>query len=198
MGIHNYYDIASDISQDMRKIGYIINHTLVARLKGMLKKTGRMLKGWETKRYGKSEMLRYVSDEPIYPVVYVKNKKISQINPELCRYTSEGRKLIHDELTFSNDYLIEVMMSKPHKGIGIKYADNRLSLFSAQYGRCAVTGYEFAHCEEIAYHHIKPKSKGEADNYQNCYHMQRSSQAHSCNKTSYNQTVFGIVEPCRR
>jgi len=51
--------------------------------------------------------------------------------------------------------------------VSVEYVDNRLSLFSAQYGRCAVTGYEFACCEEIACHHIKPTSKGGADNYQN-------------------------------
>jgi len=167
MEIHNYYEIATDISLNMSKIEYIINLTLVNRLKGMLKRTGRELKDKEKKRYGKSKMLRYGGGEPLYPVAHTQCKNPMNLQTGLCRYTYEGRKLIHDDLIFRNNYLLDEIMSKPYKGISVEYADNRLSLFSEQYGRCVVTGYEFENCEEIACHHIKPKSKGGADNYQN-------------------------------
>ena len=47
------------------------------------------------------------------------------------------------------------------------FRSNRLSLFSAQRGRCAVTGEEFLDITEIHCHHKKPRSQGGRDNYRN-------------------------------
>lgn len=46
-------------------------------------------------------------------------------------------------------------------------ADNRLSLFCAQLGKCAVTGLKFENLENIHCHHKKPYHMGGKDNYQN-------------------------------
>ena len=48
-----------------------------------------------------------------------------------------------------------------------EYADNRLSLYCAQYGKCAITGQIFEVLSDIHCHHKLPKSKGGKDNYQN-------------------------------
>ena len=42
-----------------------------------------------------------------------------------------------------------------------------LSLFCAQYGKCAVTGQVFETLGDIHCHHKLPKNKGGRDNYQN-------------------------------
>ena len=42
-----------------------------------------------------------------------------------------------------------------------------MSLFSAQYGKCAVTGKEFLDTSEVHCHHKVPKELGGKDNYQN-------------------------------
>ena len=47
------------------------------------------------------------------------------------------------------------------------YADNRISLFSAQWGKCAVTGKEFNNTREIHCHHIIPRNAGGSDKYAN-------------------------------
>ena len=52
------------------------------------------------------------------------------------------------------------------KDRSIEYADNRISLFAAQYGKCAVTG-KFLNCHEIHCHHKIPKSMGGTDAYAN-------------------------------
>ncbi|MDR1539023.1 MAG: HNH endonuclease [Clostridiales bacterium] len=44
--------------------------------------------------------------------------------------------------------------------------DNRISLYAAQYGRCAVTGNEHA-IGEIHCHHKKPLKNGGTDRYAN-------------------------------
>lgn len=46
-------------------------------------------------------------------------------------------------------------------------ADNRLSPFSAQWGKCAITDKPFLLLEDIHCHHIVPKWKGGSDAYSN-------------------------------
>lgn len=58
-------------------------------------------------------------------------------------------------------------MSQPLYGRSTEYADNRISLFSAQWGKCAVTGKEFLVTEDIHCHHIKRKIDGGGDEYGN-------------------------------
>ena len=48
----------------------------------------------------------------------------------------------------------------------VEYMDNRVSLYAAQYGKCAVTG-KVLWIDEIHCHHKKPISQGGTDEYQN-------------------------------
>ena len=58
-------------------------------------------------------------------------------------------------------------MLQPQYGKSVEYADNRISLFSAQWGKCAVTGKSFEILEDIHCHHKKPKCGGGTDKYAN-------------------------------
>lgn len=52
-------------------------------------------------------------------------------------------------------------------GGSIEFYDNRISLYSAQWGKCYVTGKEFLSLKDIHCHHKIPKSKGGTDAYSN-------------------------------
>lgn len=85
----------------------------------------------------------------------------------VCSYTAEGRREIHDNLRIQNLHLMWEMMRRPAYGRSTEFADNRISLFSAQYGKCAVTGKPFLTTEEIHCHHKTPRHKGGKDEYSN-------------------------------
>lgn len=171
-GEHNYYCIATGVNLDCSTLNRVVMTIFTNRLgtqKGTrLVRKGRELTKHEREKYGKSAMLRYVagSNEPIYPVGYVKHKnpmaKKRSVNP----YTAEGRKGIHDNLRV-NTALMRDIMAQPLYGRSAEYADNRISLFSAQWGKCAVTGKEFMSLDSIHCHHITPRSMGGTDKYQN-------------------------------
>ncbi len=63
--------------------------------------------------------------------------------------------------------MLKALLRQEIHGQTAAYADNRLSLFCAQYGKCAVTGQVFETLGDIHCHHKLPKSKGGGDNYQN-------------------------------
>lgn len=172
MGMQNYYCIATGISEDCRKIGRAVMTVLTNRLergrKTRLVETGRKLTQTERDRYGKSRQLRYIagSDEPIYPVGYTQYRSAKPINRRSNIYTAEGRKSLHTNLRVNTKILL-AMMRMSLKGISVEYADNRLSLYSAQKGKCAISGTEFQTATEIHCHHIVPRQHGGNDQYSN-------------------------------
>ena len=174
LGIQNYYNIATDICKDFRIIQHQIDIVAKSRLharnskKSKLGKSGRILSEFERTRYGVSKALRYVksSGEPIYPIGYVSPKPPISKSEKVCMYTPEGRKGIHQNLRIDTTILIE-LMKNPSIGSSTEYNDNKLSLYSAQQGKCAITQRVFRGTEEIHCHHKIPKEKGGTDKYQN-------------------------------
>ncbi len=151
MGIQNYYQLATDISIDCGDIGRTVNIVLKNRLKSgkthRLKEEGRDLTKMELQRYGKSEQLRYIaqSKEPIYPISYVQCTNPMNLRRKVCAYTATGRSAIHDDLRI-NTFLLLQLMRAPTYSHSAEYADNRISLFSAQWGKCAITGKKLGIC----------------------------------------------------
>ena len=82
-------------------------------------------------------------------------------------YTPEGREAIHSNLSFPNKGFINALMAQPLYDRSIEYADNRISMFSAQWGKCAITGTVFQCLGDIHCHHIIPRSMGGMDRYDN-------------------------------
>lgn len=169
MGMQNYYCIATDISLDCRKLHRMVMTIFTNRIHGgRFTKKGRILTDYERERYGASSMLRYVagSEEPIYPVGYIKHKHPMAKQRSINQYTPQGRAKIHQDLRLDKRLLLE-MMRQPLRDRNAEYADNRISLFSAQWGKCAVMGTPFEVLEDIPCHHKEPRSKGGSDAYEN-------------------------------
>lgn len=173
MGVHNYYRIATHISVDCRNIEWRTGHMLKNRLtriglskepKGNMKDSG-IYKSSVLKWYGKSRRLRYLRNHYILPIGFVSNKIPMSRTRKINRYTKEGRALKHQNLKFDTGVL-RWLMRNPVKGQSIEYADNRISLYAAQYGKCAVTN-ELLEAHDIHCHHKVPKQYGGSDNYSN-------------------------------
>ena len=152
VGIQNYYRIATNISLDASKLNRAVMIVITNRLEGIRRK-GRKLTPAERTRYGKSAKLRFIANEPIYPIGYMQHKI------PLNKSRKEQEQIV-DDIKLN-------LMRQPLYGRSIEYADNRISLYSAQKGKCAVTGEKFTSMDEIHCHHKQPKSKGGTDDYQN-------------------------------
>ncbi len=163
-GLHNYYRVATKVSEDFSKIAWGLKKKMANRLPG-LTKSGKLQSGYIQERYGKSKQLRFLNGHPLIPVGYVQTKDAQHKKKTVNRYTPEGRTEIHKNLGFHTSTMIW-MMRNPVLDRTIEYADNRISLFAAQYGRCAVTGKRLlphnVHC-----HHKLPLKDGGSDHYSN-------------------------------
>lgn len=182
LGIQNYYQLATCISIDCRNIHRRIMTVLTNRLnteKGcMLKRDGGTVTEAEKERFGNSKMIRYVSgiDQMIYPIAYIKNKIPMAKKSAVCSYTSDGRELIHTELKINRSILKGLREQLPESH-STEYYDCRISLFSAQKGKCAVSGEEFVNVEDIATWLKTPKELGGYERYKNMTLIHKKYQA---------------------
>lgn len=166
LGLHNYYRIATNINLDFSIIGRQVAIVTKNRLKGRLSKIGnKVLNNAITKRYGKSKQMQYLHGYPMAVVSYVQTKNPMHKKKSINKYTPEGRREIHNKLQ-TDPSVFQYLMLSPITGQSLEYADNRISLYSAQKGRCAITK-ELMDCDDIHCHHILPKKLGGTDKYQN-------------------------------
>ena len=163
VGIHNYYNKATLIAFDCSKVNYIISNWIDNRLN--VTKQGAIQNKYLSKKYGKSQQIRWLNNCPIIPIGYVKHSKAISIKNEICKFTPKGRELIHKSLDIDVGVLVQ-LMKNPILDMSVEYNDNRISKYTAQLGRCAVLGVSLSF-QEIHCHHIKPISDGGTDKFQN-------------------------------
>lgn len=175
IGVHNYYSMATFICHDFHELAFSVHKSLNARLKKRLKtakevkkrKLGYVIPDYIKERYGNSEQLKFVRGYALAPIGYVKHR-----NPMLKRcitnsYTPEGREAVHKMLGKSIDTgIMHYLMRNPIPYRTAAYNDNRISLYCAQYGKCAVIGRKLE-IKEIHCHHKLPKYLGGTDEYKN-------------------------------
>lgn len=166
VGMHNYYQIATCVNLDFSPIAFSVGKQMKNRLgKQGLSKQGKLEKGYIRDKYGGSSQIRFLKGHPLVPVGYIRHKNPLSKKRSINRYTEDGREEIHKMLGI-NVEILTWLMRNPKLGQSVEYADNRISLYAAQYGKCAVTG-KFLNCHEIHCHHKIPKSMGGTDAYAN-------------------------------
>ena len=101
----------------------------------------------------------------LFPIPAVTHKNPVGFTQEVCDYTKEGREKIHNKLRINVD-ILHYLMENPLPDDSTELADNRISLYSAQWGKCQVTGENLL-IGEMELHHKLPQELGGTDEYQN-------------------------------
>lgn len=164
-GIHNYYRYATMIASDCEQIHRAVSTVMKNRLYNRLSKRGTINEVYIRENYGKSKQIRFVSSKTVAPVGYIQNKTPLFKKKKVCKYTAEGREIIHKSLGINTSIMLALMRIKEPRR-SVEYMDNRISLYAAQYGRCAITGKELC-LDEIHCHHKLPLKNGGDDRYSN-------------------------------
>ena len=167
IGLHQYFRIATMISEDMGNIAYEVNACMKDhRMKRRIKKTGVITSDFIKKEYGKSKQLRYISRDPLLPIGYIKHKNPMMKRNTVNAYTKEGREEIHKNLATVDISILRFLMEHPIPQRSIEYNDNRIALYCAQRGKCHVTG-QMLNPMTIHCHHKVPRLQGGTDQYNN-------------------------------
>ena len=166
LGMHNYYKIASNCSRDFAKIGFLVRKSLIYGTRNIRSSTGVKSKAYE-KFYGKyNYRIIYIAQISIYPIDGVKTRPSQRFSPQICQYTSEGRKFIHEKLPMSISGITEYLLKNPETSESVEYNDNRISLLAGQQGKCYISG-NYLRPGNMVIHRKIPKQNGGTDNYSN-------------------------------
>ena len=166
MGIHNYYSIATHVNIDIHKIAFDVKKSLYNRLKHRLQKKGQITNRYILEKYGTSREVRYLNGHAIIPIAYVQHRVPMDKKNRVNKYTPEGRIEIHRNLADINMAVLYYLMNNPCGKQSVEYNDNRIALYVAQKGKCAVSGVELE-ANQVDCHHKQPVSLGGNDSYQN-------------------------------
>ena len=175
IGVHNYYSMATMVCYDLHELAFSVHKSLNARLRKRAKTAKHVKKNhikydipdYIREKYGDSAQLRFIHGAALAPVGYVKHRNPMLKKRRINSYTPEGRELLHKMLGKSIDVgIMHYLMQNPIPYKSIAYNDNRISLYCAQYGRCAVSGKKLG-IGEIHCHHKVPKHLGGTDEYKN-------------------------------
>ncbi len=175
-GIHNYYRYATMIATDCEQIHRAVSTVMKNRLYGRLTKKRQINEVYIRKNYGDSKQIRFISSKTVAPVGYIQTKTPLFKKKKVCKYTPEGRAEIHKNLGINTSIMLALMRIKEPRR-SVEYMDNRISLYAAQYGRCAVTGKELW-LDEIHCHHKQPLCRGGTDKYMKAGYSKAFFEAH--------------------
>ncbi|MCG3655378.1 group II intron reverse transcriptase/maturase [Aliarcobacter butzleri] len=165
LGVHNYYNCATNCNIDFSKIASITRSTLRNRLYLRKKKANESIPKYMVKSYGKSEQLRFVYNTPILPIGYIQHQKAFQYSG-YTPYIASDREEIHKNQKAVNTSDLKYLMENPIQGQSVEYNDNRTSLFVGQYGKCYITDKPL-NPSEMHCHHKKPRALNGTDEYKN-------------------------------
>lgn len=143
LGVHNYYQYATNVNLDFSKIAFSVRKSQKARLRDLIAKTGNKLKGYLLDRYGKSGEIRWLNGMVFLPLSAVQHRNPMNFKGSVNSYTEAGRKEIHHTLDKIDLSVLRSLMETPEPGSTI-YNDNRLAVYCAQHGNCAISGKPLA------------------------------------------------------
>ena len=165
LGVHNYYNCATNCNIDFSKIAFITRSTLRNRLPLRRKKANETIPKYMVKSYGKSEQLRFIYDTPLIPIGYIQHQKAFQYSG-YTPYIASDREEIHKNQKAISTSDLKYLIENPIQGQSIEYNDNRISLFVGQYGKCYITEKPL-NPSEMHCHHKKPRALNGTDEYKN-------------------------------
>lgn len=190
IGIHQYFCVATMISEDLSRIAYEIKHKCKSRkLERRIEKTGKSISQYIKETYGSSNQLRYINGIAMVPIAYCKHRNPMYKRKKINKYTIEGRELIHKSLQIDQAF-IRYLLENPVINRSIEYNDNRVSLYVAQKGKCGVLGIETPPWE-LHCHHIIPRANGGTDEYKNLILL--SSEVHKLIHAKNEETIREII-----
>jgi group II intron reverse transcriptase/maturase len=166
LGTQNYYRIATHSNLDFAKIGYYLDRLIKIRWRQVASNRGSPDEVYKTRYNGYSMKKTYVNKRIIYPMAACRTKNVMNHRNQVNKYTKEGRAFIHKQIDKISEDEFIYLVRNPVEEKSIEYNDNRISLFSAQYGFCSVLNIRLSvdnfHC-----HHIRPVMMNGTDKYRN-------------------------------
>lgn len=140
LSIKNYYKIATHVSIDFAEIAFRLSKTLFNRLKSIGKykiptNANALYKRTHRNNYRTFE----IAGNHVYPLADIQTRFPQSFSQDICNYTIKGRQKFIKSLKGNIANEMQKMLLSSNKGQSVEYTDNKMSRYSMQNGKCAVT-----------------------------------------------------------
>lgn len=170
IGIHNYYQVAHSVNNDLGKIGWSIQKRLYNRVLKYYKNFNKRPENGKSftaieERYGKSKELKWCNAVPVVPIRYVQFKAPKSFNEGYNIYDREkDQNIVNlDNLTEIIEYFSASVFNERDT---VELYESKMSRILSQKGKCYITGKPLKY-GELATHHITPVASRGGDEYEN-------------------------------
>lgn len=191
MGVHNYYRMATAASPDIQQLAFEIKIAIKNRLQERVQRRKDQNIPTYAKRYAKSKEIRFIGKNILLPIGYIQHHPPIHKKKSVNKYTADGRAEIHKNLESVDMTILHILMRNPNMSASAEYNDNRISLYVAQQGKCAVTKEQLS-LEDIHCHHKLPKSLGGKDDYANLIILHE--RVHRLVHATQEETISAIMQ----
>lgn len=158
--------IATLVNIDFHDIAFNVNRFIKQKLKDCI--THKGIKSQTYNSYYKDYNIKtnYIGGCALFPILGVKFSIPYAFKQGISDYTEEGRKIIHSKLKYVDPEILRYIMENPVRSASVEFNDNRISIYSAQQGLCAISKKKLE-IGNMEVHHKVPRYMGGKDNYQN-------------------------------
>ncbi len=191
MGIHDYYCMATAANPDMQALAYEIKISIKNRLQERVKRRTDQAIPHYAEQYAKSKETRFIGQTILLPIGYIQHHPPIHKKKIINKYTPAGRAEIHKNLESVDMGILHFLMRNPIADASIEYNDNRISLYVAQKGVCAITKEPLT-VEQIHCHHKTPVSLGGGDEYANLIIVHE--RVHKLIHATKSETISSIMQ----
>lgn len=168
LGVHNYYQYATNVSRDFAEISTHLHWRWRRRLLDCAeyaKPHGRIYRSYR-ENYSLNYKTWRIKNTWIFPVSDIRMKINKNHHQKTNPYTPKGREHIQKKIEAYVINEIQKLMQAKIIEKSTEYIDNRLSRYSMVKGKCEISGILLS-AEEVHCHHVVPISHGGEDSYDN-------------------------------
>ncbi len=139
LGLHNYYKVATNVYIDFDRIAFEVRKSLLCRTKNFRTKKGLKSQAFQHYYGDFTGKVHYVAGVALFPINGIATSPPMCFSQEICNYTEVGRAKIHEMQKAINPLILQQLMEHPIQGKSAELNDNRISMYVAQRGKCAIS-----------------------------------------------------------
>lgn len=152
-GIHNYYEKATNIVEDLHNLCWHTNWYVNTKMKDVL-----------TYENGSDNKIPFIRGKPLVEIGKVKHNAPRYRGDKINYFEEKSRKQFYKELEIDNLFIIEKILKNPKKYESVEFNDNVISKFCGQLGKYAITNNQIFDITNMKPTRIKENGTDKYDN----------------------------------
>lgn len=152
-GIHNYYEKATNIVEDLHNLCWHTNWYVNTKMKDVL-----------TYKNGSDNKIPFIRGKPLVEIGKIKHNAPRYRGDKINYFEEKSRKQFYKELEIDNLFIIEKILRDPKKYESVEFNDNVISKFCGQLGKYAITNNQIFDITNMKPTRIKENGTDKYDN----------------------------------